>query len=90
MESAKGNAWASWIAGIVAFVVVSSLLRGRVPEAITLGLGFLAMGIVDYPAIRYLARDQQRTPSFARHAAASALGAGVAAILFTLINYFFP
>jgi Mg2+/citrate symporter len=89
METAKVKAWGSWIASIVAFVVVSSLLHGRVPEAIALGLGFFTAWIVDYPTMRYLTRDQQRQPAFAKHAAASALGASIAVVLYLSWGYFF-
>lgn len=72
----------SFVGGIVAFVVMFRLLRGLIPEAAAFGLAILAMMLVGYPATRYITDNPKL--SFAKWAAASALGAAVGAISFTL------
>jgi hypothetical protein len=46
---------ASYVGGVVVFVAAAVLLRGRVPEEVALGLGWLAMLLVGYPFTRYVA-----------------------------------
>lgn len=62
----------SYAGGIVTFVLVASLLRGRVSDEFALGAGWLAMLLVGFPFTRYLSGKQL---TFRKWALFSTLGA---------------
>lgn len=62
----------SYVGGIAMFVLVASLLRGRLPEEYALGLGWLAMFLVGFPFTRYLSANKL---TFTRWAVFSTLSA---------------
>jgi hypothetical protein len=49
---------ASYVGGIVVFMVAATLLRGRVPQEVALGLGWFAMFLVGYPFTRYISGNK--------------------------------
>lgn len=67
-----GNEIVSYVGGIATFVLVASLLRGRVTDAFALGIGWLAMLLVGFPLTLYLSGKQL---TFRKWAVFSTLGA---------------
>lgn len=70
---------ASYIGGVIAFVVIAMLFRGRLPIEMVLGLGWLAMLFVGYPFTRYISGKRL---TFSKWAAFSTLGAIAGMIVF--------
>lgn len=69
---------ASYVGGIVVFMVAAVLLRGRIPEEAALGLGWLAMLLVGYPFTRYIAGNRL---NFGRWVVCVTFGAAVGVVL---------
>ncbi|HEX8707667.1 MAG TPA: hypothetical protein VF723_05350 [Pyrinomonadaceae bacterium] len=77
------KAFLFWIGGIIAFVIVARLLRGRVPEPVALGFGFFAMWVTGYPVVNYMAG--RRVP-FMAHVFSAAAGALIGTLFFALLE----
>lgn len=73
----------SFVLGVATFVLVASLLRVRVSQAVALSLGGFAMLLVGFPFTRYVSNNQL---TFKRWALFSGLGAMTSFLLLTLIR----
>ncbi|HEY9402949.1 MAG TPA: hypothetical protein VIQ24_09655 [Pyrinomonadaceae bacterium] len=71
------------VAGFLAFFAINSLLDGRVPEVIRLGLGVWAMQISIYP----LTKEEYGAGGFGGWIGQTALYVVVGMIIYSLIKY---
>ncbi len=69
----------SYVGGIIAFVIVAMLLRGRISEEAALGLGLLVMLLIGYPVTRYISGSNL---TFGRWAVSVIFGVAVGIVVF--------
>jgi hypothetical protein len=78
----------SYVGGVAAFVVVSSLLRKRITEEFAFGIGALAMLLVGFPFTRFLSAKSGKRLTFGKWVLFSTLGAIGSIVIFAAINRF--